>query len=411
MKKRDWKGTAQQAAFGGAILVSLIFMLQTGRGLLLSLPFPTNTDQDGYLLAGESFADHFVFMWRAPIYSAWIGIIHLLCGRDLSTTFFVEKIASVTILSLCVFCLGWRLFDRWTGLLMGLWIWNCKYLLLETNGSHTLAASLFILSLLCLYLPAKEIRLPIATLMLFLSAMCRMEMRVALAVIGLYLIARRLRDWFTKDRAIRANKKSVISWLTVVVMIASLSILFMKRAAFAEPSIPSHAFRQNFAANYVERKGLSGKYPDPWRQNPVIWDEALRGAETPFDALRLYPNEISAHIVWNLKLMIRALPANLLAFHHPWLMLAVLALWSLFIFRRPIEKQLLHLDERRLLLPFCAAILLLIPMTIIYRVAARYYQQIIIVEMMAVLVIIKAMIVWLSGIVRNSSAADKNGIA
>lgn len=411
MRNFDYRQIAQRAASGGALLISLIIVIQTSKGLLLSLPFPINTDQDGYLLAGESFAEHFVFMWRAPIYSAWIGVIHLLCGRDLSATFFVEKIASVTILSLCAFCLGWRLFDRWTGLLMGLWIWNCKYLLLETNGSHTLAASFFILSLLCLYLPAKELRLPMAGLMLFLAAMCRMEMRVALAIIGLYLIARRLWDWFTKDRAILANKKSAISWLTVVVMIVSLYILFMTRAAFLEPSIPSHAFRQNFAANYVERKGLSGKYPDPWRQNPVIWEEALGGAETPFDALRLYPNEISAHIVWNLKLMVRALPANLLAFYHPWLMLAVLALWSLFIFRRPIERQLLRLDEQRLLLPFCAAILLLIPMTIIYRVAARYYQQIIIVEMIAVLVIIKAMIVWLSGIVRNGAAADKNGIA
>ena len=104
-------------------------------------------------------------------------------GRDLRRTFFVEKYTSVALLSVATGLLAWRLFGFPAGVLLGCWVANCRYLLLETNGSHALAASLYVLAALCLVMPWKSVRLPMALLLTYFSAQARSEMWVPLMLI------------------------------------------------------------------------------------------------------------------------------------------------------------------------------------------------------------------------------------
>jgi hypothetical protein len=400
MNRKFWSKSAQsQAALWSlSVGVAVVIAISTTINLSRRLPYPPGMDQDWYLETGQSFAEHFVFMWRTPIYSAWMGTIYLLSGESVKTTFFAEKIAAVALLSLLVCWLGWQIFDKWTGLLMAVWVWNCKYLLLETNGSHTLASSLFVLSLLCLYLPADFARTPLAVLLLFLSGMCRLEMRVVAALVVGHLLVRYFVAWRCDDRAKKVMAhKELLAWAVVVFIAAGLYALFMIRVSTLEPSIPGHAFRQNFAANYVERKGVSDKYPDAWRQNPVIWNEVLPGATTPIDALIKYPGEVIGHFYWNLKLLIRALPANVLALYQPLLMLLLFGLWAwaYWVAGESGSGSVFKLDAQKLLPAWLAAILVLIPITIVLRVAARYYQQLIVVEMIVLLTIARATMMYL----------------
>jgi len=399
MSRKFWLKLARSQAvlWRLSVIISVVIAISTAINLSKKLPYPPGMDQDRYLENGQSFAEHFVFMWRTPIYSAWMGTIYLLCGKSVETTFFAEKIAAVALLSLLVCWLGWKIFDKWIGLLMAVWVWNCKYLLLETNGSHTLAASLFVLSLLCLYLPADFARTALAVLMLFLSGMCRLEMRVVAALVAGYLLVRYFGAWMRDDRVKKViGRREIVAWVVVTFIAVGLYALFMTRVSALEPSIPGHAFRQNFAANYVERKGLSDKYPDAWRQNPVIWNEVLPGATTPIDALIKHPVEVIGHFYWNLKLFIRALPANVLAFYHPLLMLLLFGLWAwAYWVAGGSGGPVLNLDPQKLLPAWLAAILVLIPITIVLRVAARYYQQLIVVEMIALLMIARATMMYL----------------
>jgi len=381
-----------------SVFIAIVIAVSIAFNFSQRLPYPPGMDQDWYLENGRNFAEHFVFMWRTPVYSSWVGTIYLLCGSDIKTTFFVEKIIAVVLLSLLVCWLGWKVLDKWTGLLMAIWVWNCKYLLLETNGSHTLAASLFVLSLLCLYLPVEFARTPMAMLMLFLSGMCRLEMRVVVALVIGYLLVKYFRKWRRGNGIEKAiAHKELLAWVMLVFIATGLYLLFMTRVSTLEPSIPAHAFKQNFAANYVERKGLSDKYQDAWRQNPMIWSEALPGATTPIDALIKYPGEVMGHFYWNLRLFIRALPANVLAFYHPLPMLLLFGLWAwvCLVTGKSGDGPVFKLDAQKLLPGWLTAVLVLIPISIVLRVAARYYQQLIVVEMVVLLAIARVAITYL----------------
>src|SRR5260370_14930582 len=92
--------------------VLLAFMAALQRDLPQRLSYPPKSEdqEQMYLPAGEAFADQFVFFGRTPVYSAWLGTVFLASGRDLRRCFYLDKFASVFLLSFLTACLGWQMF-------------------------------------------------------------------------------------------------------------------------------------------------------------------------------------------------------------------------------------------------------------------------------------------------------------
>jgi len=324
-------------------------------------------DQDGYLAAGRDFADGLVFMERAPAYGAWVGGFYLANGRDLGRTFFAEKYASVALLSAATGLLAWRLYGFPAGVLLGCWIANCRYLLLETNGSHALAASLYVSAALCLVMPRNSIRLPAALLLTYFSAQARSEMWIPLILILAALALRAVRHGIP-----RLDPRPWAVCLAICAMFGAAAAL---RAGSPEPERLTIAFRQNFAVGYVERHPLL-RYPTPWESFDAIWSEVLPGAMTPLDAVRRYPGELARHFLHNLRIIPRAILSLFLRLDSWLALLIALPSWGLLagVVRGNGLSDIPSAARRNLIL-WCGAIGMIVPISIVLRVAARYYIQ------------------------------------
>lgn len=392
--------------FFGALLV---FMVTLNRDLPSRLSYPpTSEDQEKmYLPAGQAFAEHFVFFGRAPVYSAWLGTLFLASGRDLRRAFYLDKFASVFLLSFLVACLGWQMFDARTGLVLGIWILESKYLILESNGSHAVAASLFVAGALCLFLPRQTLRIPAALLLLFLAAKTRAEMSAPLAlIVGALAAVIVKRAWSARRLSIPGARY----WLTSIMICVGLSLLFSFRIFWPEPHQVKEALAMNFAMNYVDRNHLNDKYSKPGEGYPEIWAQAFPGISPsaaeirqdkslidPLGALRTYPGEIAAHVSYNVKLAVRALPAMLLAFDRPFLMLLILLTYtgSYFWGRNSgfdLTRWRKLSQETRLCLMFWAgAACSLILISLVFRVVSRYYIQLLPVQLLALAFAVRAL--------------------
>lgn len=350
-----------------------------------------------YLAGAELFADRQLFFWRSPLYGLWMGLIFMLCGNDLELCFYVEKYFSTFLLGLVVGFFGLRLFGLKAGILMGIWTLNCKYILLESNGSHIVAGVLFSLSLLSLTFDDRNARLPSALLALLLSTQVRSEMWVPLIFVLLALSVLALRQWVGKKRYALAISEGGKSYWTMSALIgASLLILFNLRIGPPEQHRFSEAFAMNFAMNYVERSGqplTGGPGEFDWMK---IWVNTFpgvsasadaikenRGEIHPIEAIKKYPREVLAHIGYNLKIFVRALPASFLAFDRPFLMLLIFAVYlsSLVLPGSTVDLagkwDGMGNEEKLLLVIWALAILTLIPISLVLRVVARYYIQLV----------------------------------
>jgi hypothetical protein len=363
-----------------------------------------------YLAAARYFAHHFIFFWRSPLYGAWMGVFYLVSGCDPQLCFYLEKFASLVVLSLSVAYLGCRLFDIRSGLLMGFWTLNCKYVVLETNGSHALAATLFALSLNCLLLRNQAARVPTALLVMFLSTQVRSEMWVPFLAIVAYLAARSVRKRLSgQGPEFFVTSKMRHYWIICSVIGLGLILLFNARPSPEEPHRFSEAFAMNFALNYIDRHHLSARNSlaeTDWR---YIWVNALPGVSRsadaieldreelhPFTAVRKYPGEMLIHVAYNLRLAATALPAVFLAFDRRGVMFLIVTgyLLSLALIKkaddRPDKWNSFSREFRYLLLTWSLAICLLVPVSLVLRVVARYYIQLVPIQITSATLIIRA---------------------
>lgn len=355
-----------------------------------------------YLAGGREFAERFIFFWRSPFYGLWVGIFYLLSGDNPELCFYIEKYVSTFLLGLATAYLGQQLFDTRTGLLMGIWMLNCKYLVIETNGSHILAATLFVVSLLAFFLPDKAARLPVALLFLWLSTQVRSEMWVPLVIVIIILSITALRHWKSKKQNILTLSPGKIRyWALSIITCVALTLLFNLRIGSAESHRFSEAFAMNFAMNYVDRLQLqatSTKDELDWKK---IWVKAFPGVSTspeaiakdrgeihPLTAILSYPQEVIAHIGYNLKLFARAFPAAFLAFDRRLLMLIALMIYlSSFILWKGKDGprtswNMMFGEDRSMLILWSLVILSLVPISLALRVVARYYLQLVPVQIM-----------------------------
>ncbi|MGH9848679.1 MAG: hypothetical protein ACREBD_02360 [Blastocatellia bacterium] len=362
------------------------------------LEYPPGPDQEEYLAAGVSFIEHFVFFWKSPVYSLWLGIFYILSGNNLEICFYLEKTVSVMLMSGSVGYFGWRLFDSRTGILLGVWVLNCKYLLSEHNNSHTLAACLFVAGALCLFLPNQNARVPVLLLLLFLSAQVRAEMWLPLLGVVVYLAATSLRL-----RAKPVSFKRLVTaqaakyWISCGAVAAVLIVLFsLRQGSENKYDLINEAFAQNYGANYADRYNLSAQYPNPWGAGHEIMAKAMPGATTLIGAITQYPSATLEHILYNVRISIRAFPAASLGMDQPAMMAVLLALYvaSFVFWKRPISYlqrwDALPEESRRLLIVWASASALLILNTYIFRVAARYYIQLIPAQLMLIAFALRA---------------------
>jgi hypothetical protein len=382
------------------------------------LAYPPNSDQTMYLAGAKYFAAEFRFFWRSPFYGAWMGVFYLLSGYDLQLCFYLEKYTSLFLFALSVAGLGYRLFDTRTAILMGLWVLNLKYVVLETNSSHILAATLFVCSTLCLLTLNEKKRLPVALLVFFLSTQVRSEMWVPLFFIIACLLFIAIKRYRSNREMFGANLKTASSaWVACAVVVIGLTILFNSRLSPREPGRLAEAFAMNFALNYIDRNHLVKNDSDtdtPWMQ---IWVDALPGVSKsveaieldreeihPFTAIQRYPAQMKAHILYNLKLAVVAFPAVFLAFDNRILMAIILLIYILSFFiktgniRHPEKWQSLAPEVRQLLFLWLLAILLLIPISFALRVVARYYVQLIPLQLALAMAGLRMFMHWLAGL-------------
>lgn len=370
--------------------------------LFQRIPYPPGIDQEEYLAAGRSFAEQFVFFWKSPLYSAWLGIFHFLSGGNQEFCFFLEKAVSVLLLALLVAYLGRLLFDTRTGLLLGVWVVNCKYLIWEVNNSHTLTACLLVAGALSLFLPNERARVPLALLAVFLSTQVRAEMRLPLAAMIVYVL------WSWGRGLIKQTGASSIFdarafrwWAGCGAMALALLVLFATRpGGEAKYELANEAFAQNFAANYVDRFGLHERYPHPWGAAHEIMGNAMPGADGLIEAFVKHPREVAAHVLFNIKVSLRALPANVLGVTNRWLMAAVFALYLVSFWLWPQRESYrakwtaLPEETRRMLIAWALGSGLLILNTYLFRVAARYYIQLIPVQTLIIVGVLRAAVEW-----------------
>ena len=387
------------------------------RDLSSRLPFPSDSDQDEYLQDAQMIANQFGFPKARQVYCSWLAMIYVLSGKDLRRSMYIEKTVSVLLLSVIIGFLALMLFDVRTALLLFLWVLNCKYMLLEPNDSHALAASMIVASVLCFFLPNRALRLPASLFILLLSIKVREEMIVPLVVISACLIIRAAYRWKRKDkpRAV-ADPRAKYYWIGAAIIWISLVALFAVRPNNSTSPYFSVLFRGEFAGTYVNRTGLREQLPgkQPWVKE--AWDltygEKLPGIKTDFDVIRLYPREELANIIYNVKITPRVAGSMFLAFDHPLLMLAALLLYVFSFVIWPGLKGRFHRwrlskEIATFLVVWAIGTCSIVGLIVLLYISARHYVQLIPVEIIAAIFVLRFAMTYLLRLLRPSSIAEQ----
>jgi hypothetical protein len=390
-------------------------------------------DQDVYLNTAAEFPTNFTVSQKSPLYTMWLGAFYYVCGGDKQSAFWAERFTSLIILSAAVGYLGLLLFDARTAAFLAFWVADCKYIEVDSNGSNPLAASLFVVSLICLVAVKSKARLPLAILLLFLASLARPEMRLPLFAVLLFLTARAVivyarrragsrasdkqplhaahtagKDRFGTSLASRAldliapsdaghprvgggpsfdlNARALYHWIVLIVVAVSLSV-FIHRNARNDSWSVGYAYFMAFAVNHAARTHTSHLYPHGWPPMDATIQKALPQVPTPINtemglgeiirAARIYPHEALANFFYNLKSFGYVLPALMLGLHSRalWVLAFLLYAGSYYKWRGVFYDKLRRLPRQVIqeLLIWGAAAFMVIPATLLIFVEARYY--------------------------------------
>ncbi|MGZ8842798.1 MAG: hypothetical protein ACXW18_03995 [Pyrinomonadaceae bacterium] len=351
------------------------------------LSYPPSADQINYLDEAPEFQQHLLVDPKVPLYTVWFSVFYAT-APNLYWCFYIERYALILLLSVLVAFLGYRLFDRRTGLMLGLTVLNMKYFVIEPNGSNGLAAAMVVAAALCLT-SRKSLRWPAAIFFLYLSALARPEMVIALALVMVYLLWKVI-VWFRRKR--RESGKllgpSWYQWACLLVIVASMAVFIKTHANVAAPWSPTYAYFAAFAVNYVKRANLTEKYPRPWSQSAEIIHEVMPKVTEPVSPLAsplrgiiqawtLYPKECLGNTAFNVKMAAITLPAIMVGFSSRLFMLIAIVGWigSYFFLRGSSRQNFAQTPARiwRDLIVLAVANLSLIGVTLFFLVMWRYY--------------------------------------
>jgi hypothetical protein len=369
------------------ILAATMLVLHAHLRNYPELSYPPGPDQINYLDEAPLFQQHLLVDPKVPFYTVWFSLFYAT-APNLYWCFYIERYALVLLLSVLMAFLGYRLFDRRTGLLLGLTALNAKYFVIEPNGSNGLAAAMVVAAALCLT-SRKSLRWPAAVFFLFLSMLARPEMVMALGLVMLYLLWQAI-VWFRRTR--RAGGKILgpgfYQWACLFLIIASLTVFVKTHVNQAAPWSPTYAYFASFAVNYQKRANLREKYPHPWEQSGEIIHEVMPKVTAPVSPLgspmggiiqawTLYPKECLRNTFFNVKMAAIALPPIMLGFSSRLFMLILIVVWigSYFLLRGSDRQTFAQTPARvwRDLVALAVANLSLIGVTLFFLVMWRYY--------------------------------------
>jgi len=351
------------------------------------LSYPPGPDQINYLDEAPLFQQHLLVDPKVPLYTVWFSLFYAT-APNLYWCFYIERYALVLLLSVLVAFLGYRLFDRRTGLMLGLATLNAKYFVIEPNGSNGLAAAMMVAAALCLT-SRKPWRWPAAIFFLFLSMLARPEMVIALGLVMIYIVWKAI-VWFRRMR--RESGKLLgpgwYQWAALLIIVASLMVCVKTHANVAAPWSPTYAYFAAFAVNYPKRTNLTEKYPRPWEQSPQIIRDVMPQVTEPvsptasplrgiIQAWTLYPKECLRNTAFNVKMAAITLPAIMLGFSSRLFMLLAIVAWigSYFFLRGSNRENFAQTPPFiwQDLIALAVANLSLIGVTLFFLVMWRYY--------------------------------------
>jgi hypothetical protein len=309
------------------------------------LSYPPGPDQINYLDEAPLFQQHLLVDPKVPLYTVWFSIFYAT-APNLYWCFYIERYALVLVLSVLVAFLGYRLFDRRTGLMLGFALLNAKYFVIEPNGSNGLAAVMVVAAALCLT-SRRSLRWPAAVFFLFLSMLARPEMLIPLTLVILYLLWK-CAVWIRRQR--RGSRRLLgpgwYQWVCLLIILGGVTAFVKTHANQTAPWSASYAYFASFAVNYARRANVKEKYPHPWEQSAEIIHEVMPRVTEPvgplasplggiIQAWTLYPKECLSNTVFNVKMTAKVLPAILLGFSSRVLMLVAVIGWigSYFLVR------------------------------------------------------------------------------
>jgi hypothetical protein len=352
-----------------------------------NLRYPPGPDQINYLDEAPAFQQHLLVDPKVPLYTVWFSIFYAT-APDLYWCFYIEHYALVLLLSVLVAFLGYRLFDRRTGLMLGFATLNAKYFVIEPNGSNGLAAAMIVVAALCLT-SRRPLRWPAAIFFLFLSMLARPEMALVLAAALLYLLWRAM-AWFRRQR--RVSRKLLAPnwylWACLVVVLAGVTVFVKTHLNQAAPWSPTYAYFTAFAVNYPRRANLTDKYPHAWLETSRIIHDVMPQVTAPVSPLgsplggiiqawTLYPRECLGNTFFNVKMTAIILPAILLGFSSRiWMLIAFIAwIGSYFVVRGSNRQNFAQTlaGTWQDMIALAVANLSLIGVTLFFLVMWRYY--------------------------------------
>jgi hypothetical protein len=351
------------------LLLALGMVVPYVVGRVSTQHFPSLSDQDGYLSAASRASQGQGLQHRAPLYSAFLALHFLGERRSAEEAFHNERVFEILALAVALGVLMGLLLGFESGVAAGCLASHSRYLLMEPNGSHVFAVLWWLAGLIVLVIGGGRGR-PLAAFLFFSSGFARSELWLAAGPAILVLCF----DDF-RDRKGRCQPALSRGWTTAAVAASAVALLLPLASAEPEQSRFAVAYQQNFSVRYVEMNDLGDRYRHAWVEVDEIW-ASIHGPNVGvvagvFREPLLHARRLLAEVVTSF----RAVPATILALDDPAAPLAIALLslaLSLLLRRNDLQTTESMRDRLR---PLMAAmgLLVLIPVSWIFRSAARYY--------------------------------------
>jgi hypothetical protein len=327
-----------------------------------SFTYPTHSDQDDYLRWGREAATSGRLQSRAPLYSLWIAAAYLTTDGPLTRTQQVERTATLMLLAVVTGWVASRVVGVYGGFLAAAWVLCARYLVAEPNGSHSAAAVVWMAGVGLLTVSRAGLR-PAAAFLFCMSTQLRSDMWFP-ALLAVPLLV--CRDWQ------EARFRSATKWLcwgsAVVACIGALAACSHE----LERTRISVLFRQSLSMTHVERTEGIPAHELPWHDYEAVWARLFPDTPDSWSLVRRRPEVLVQHVVYQARLSVRALAADVLRVESPWAFMAAVALWvvlQLASVGRPSSRMAYDTSVAML------ALVTLVPVSCLFRVAARNYLQ------------------------------------
>jgi hypothetical protein len=362
-----------------------------------------------YLESGQQAATAGRLLSRSPLYSIWMAGAYLAGDGSLTATLRIERAVTLAALAVLTGLVAARFAGLCGGFLAGAWLLNAHYLLIEPNGSHTMAGVLWMAGILCLLVWRGRGRRAVAAFVFLLSTQVRSDMWLPLAVALAGLSSRDWRDG--GRRLIPVWGLSIGAGLAVITFLAHVS-------SGLEETRLSVGLRQSLLVTHLER--AQGVRPNLWHwvEWEDLWKRTFPEIPDASTLIRTRPDLVVGHIAYQAGISPRVIMADVFRLNDPLTFAVASALWVAAI--RPRGRHVARTAPRSARVPrevasdvlVCGlALLILVPPNCVIRVAARNYLQIVPPAIVALIVLANGLLdrfLWRQRVDAESSLEERS---